>query len=260
MNCTGCGAALPVDQLVCTYCGLHNAVDLLAIRDFKVLAEHSELPCPNGCGDLQLLRLGAGMGATVGHCTTCFGLHFAPGALQITLDHVAGQVREINHGRLKQIIEQRVKPDAVRYKPCPVCQKMMNRNAFSKHIAVIVDECRGHGVWLDNGEFTVLAEWMEAGGRQHVEAETARQARIDAANGNVAPVKYQANAESVSNELPEDLAQLFNRNSKVESMSENLPAWLVGTVLAVLLWFLIGLSWPVYLLAAGSAAAWWMKK
>ncbi|WP_051534563.1 hypothetical protein [Deefgea rivuli] len=262
MNCTGCGAALAVDKLVCTYCGLHNAVDLLAIRDFKVLAEHSEMACPNGCGDLQLLQLGAGMGSTVGHCTSCFGLHFAPGALPITLDHVAAQVREINHGRLKQIITQRVKPDAVRYKPCAVCQRMMNRNAFSRHIAVIVDECREHGVWLDNGEFTVLAEWMEAGGRQHVQAETERQARVDAANGNVAPIKYSADAPPTarnSSELSDDLAQLLTRGKKSNPLSENLPAWLVGAVLTLLLFFLLGASWPVYLLAAGTAASWWWK-
>ncbi len=260
MNCTGCGAALAIDKLVCTYCGLHNAVDLLAIRDFKVLTEHSELQCPNGCGELQLLKLGAGMGATVGHCTTCFGLHFAPGALQITLDHVAAQVREINHGRIRQIIEHRVKPDAVRYKPCPVCQKMMNRNAFSKHIAVIVDECREHGVWLDNGEFTVLAEWMEAGGHQHVAAETARQARIDAANGLVNPVKYDPNARRMTGEIPDDLAPLFYPEKKTLPFSENLPDWLVGAVLTLLLYFWIGLSWPVLILAAITVLGWWLKR
>lgn len=262
MNCTGCGAALAVDKLVCTYCGLHNAVDLLAIRDFKVLAEHSELACPNGCGDLQLLQLGAGMGATVGHCTQCFGLYFAPGALQITLDHVAAQVREINQGRIRQIVSQRVKPEVVRYKPCPVCQRMMNRNAFSRHIAVVIDECREDGVWLDNGEFTVQAEWMEAGGRQHVQAETERQARIDAANGNVAPIKHSLDAPSAprnSNELPDDLAQLFTRSKKSNLLSENLPAWLVGAVLTLLLFFLLGASWPVYLLGLGTAASWWWK-
>lgn len=256
MNCTGCGAALAIDQLVCTYCGLHNAVDLLAIRDFKVLAEHSELHCPNGCGELQLLQLGAGTGATVGHCTHCFGLHFAPGALQITLDHVAAQVREINRGRIEQIISQRVRPDVVRYKPCPVCQKLMNRNAFSKHIAIIVDECREHGVWLDNGEFTVLAEWMEAGGRQHMQAADERQRRIDAANGIVD--RRLPEPDPAGDARTDDLRELFATKS-APGFSQNLPAWLVGTVLTLLLFFLLGASWPVYLLAAGTVIAWWLK-
>ena len=261
MNCTGCGAALAVDKLVCTYCNLHNAVDLLAIRDFKVLAEHSEMSCANGCGNLRLLQLGAAMGTTVGHCTQCFGLHFAPGALQITLDQVAGQVREINQGRIRQILAQRIQPEIVRYKPCPVCLRMMNRTAFSRYIAVIVDECREHGVWLDNGEFTVLAEWMEAGGRQHVQAETERQARIDAANGQVAAIKYSANTPSArhSAELPDDLAQLFTQSKKSNVLGENLPAWLVGAVLTLLLFFILGASWPVYLLALGTALSGWRK-
>jgi Zn-finger nucleic acid-binding protein len=173
---------------------------------------------------------------------------------------VAGQVREINHGRLKQIIQHRIKPGVVRYKPCPICQKMMNRNAFSKHIAVIVDECRGHGIWLDNGEFTVLAEWMEAGGRQHVEAEMARQARIDAANGAVDKIKLNTEASATSStDLPPSLAEYFDSKTNAK-FNENLPAWLVGGVLTLLLYFLLGLSWPVFLLAAGTALAWWLKK
>ncbi|QZA81446.1 hypothetical protein [Deefgea piscis] len=254
MNCTGCGAALPVDQLVCSYCGLYNAVDLLAIRDFKILAEHSELHCPNGCGDLQLLQLGIKQ-TTVGHCSSCKGLHFAPGALPIVLDHVAAQVREINHGRIRQIIIQRIKPEVVRYKPCPACNKMLNRRAFSRHIAVIVDECREHGVWLDGGEFSILAEWMEAGGQQYVLAETERQARIDAANGQVDAIRYTADSPK-PNEIPQSIDDFFRSPKPNAPFSENVPAWCVGAVLTLLLFFLLGLSWPVYLLALATGLAW----
>lgn len=185
MNCTGCGAPLAADALVCPFCGLHNAVDLLAIRDFRLLAEHSELRCPNGCGDLQLLELGAGLDTTIGFCPACKGLKFGPGALQIALDKVAGQVREINHDRLAAILNERVPREAVRYRPCPACAKMMHRAAFNSRIPLIIDECRAHGTWLDGGEFTVLAEWMEAGGAQMAQLEAERQARISRAVGNV---------------------------------------------------------------------------
>ncbi|QLG88974.1 hypothetical protein HQ393_12405 [Chitinibacter bivalviorum] len=268
MNCTGCGAPLPVDQLVCTFCGLHNAVDLLAIRDFKLQAEHSELTCPNGCGELRLLRLGGALDVTVGHCTSCNGLQFAPGALQIALDKVAGQVREINHGRLQQILAERVKPEVVRYKPCSRCRVMMNRRAYSQYIPVIVDECREHGVWLDNGEFSILAEWMEAGGRQHLEAEEQRRARVAAANGNVEPVRAPSEQERISDigrntplprsEMDDYYAAQFGQK-KANPLGQNLPAWVVGLVLTVLLWFLLGLSWPVMLLAAGTAAGWYWR-
>jgi Zn-finger nucleic acid-binding protein len=253
MNCSGCGAPLPVDALVCGFCGLHNAVDLLAIRDFKLLSEHSELHCPNGCGQLRLLRLGGVLDVTVAHCTSCNGLHFAPGALQIALDKVAAQVREINHGRLTQILSQRVKPDAVRYKPCPTCQTMMNRQAFSKYIHVVVDECKAHGVWLDSGEFTVLAEWMEAGGRHHIEAEEARRARVAQAAGNTEPIRDLNSSEPTSPDIDAILGHGTRNKRRVQGA---LAAWQVGLVLTTVVWLIIGWSWPVLLLAAGTVAGW----
>ncbi|WP_373973683.1 hypothetical protein NT239_08430 [Chitinibacter sp. SCUT-21] len=249
MNCTGCGAPLAVDALVCGFCGLHNAVDLLAIRNFKLLAEHSKLNCPNGCQDLRLLKLGASLDVTVGHCTHCNGLHFAPGALQIALEKVAAQVREINHGRLSQILAQRIKPEAIRYKPCPVCRVMMNRNAFSPYINIVVDECKSHGTWLDSGEFTVLAEWMEAGGRQHIAAEEARRARVARAVGQVDPVR----AVEVEGAESPDMDTLLARPNKRD---KNLPAWVVGLVLSGVLWLFLGFSWPVLLLLLGTVAGW----
>lgn len=238
MNCTGCGAPLAIDALVCPFCGLHNAVDLLAIRDFKVLAEHSELRCPEGCGDLRLLQLGAGLGTTVGHCPQCNGLHFAPGALQIALDKVASQVREINHGRLNNIVGQRRAPDQVRYKPCPVCQKMMHRRAFSPLIRVILDDCKAHGHWLDSGEFTILAEWHEAGGQQHEADEQARQQRIAATQ----------------------ISQPITPAPPPADSQQQLPEWLVCLLLAGLIAWLFGPIWPAWLLAATAIVAWYWRR
>ncbi|XZG69362.1 hypothetical protein ACTSKR_11945 [Chitinibacteraceae bacterium HSL-7] len=178
MNCTGCGAPLAIDALVCGYCGLHNAVDLLAIRDFRVLDTHSDLTCPAGCGDLQRIRLGAGLDVTVGFCGTCKGLHFAPGATELALARVAAQVREINHGRIRAIKAQRVTREVVQYRPCAVCRDRMVRRIYSQHIPVMVDVCRDHGMWLDGGEFSVLAEWAEAGGEQVVRQQAADSARM----------------------------------------------------------------------------------
>ncbi|WP_273429574.1 hypothetical protein [Chitinibacter tainanensis] len=239
MNCTGCGAALAIDALVCPYCGLHNAVDLLAIRDFKVLAEHSELRCPAGCGDLRLLQLGAGLHTTVGHCPSCNGLHFAPGALQIALDKVAGQVREINHGRLARIKAERIPSDSVRYRPCPVCQKLMHRRAFSPQVRIIVDDCHAHGQWLDSGEFTVLAEWHEAGGQQLAAQEAERQQRIASVQGDLPPPP------------PTEPTPVGQRP---------LPDWLSALLIAGVIAWLFGLIWPVWLLLAGAAGSWWWQR
>ncbi|WP_028456375.1 hypothetical protein [Chitinilyticum litopenaei] len=238
MNCTGCGAPLAVDALVCPFCGLHNAVDLLAIRDFRLLAEHSELHCPNGCGDLQLLQLGAGLDVTIGFCPSCKGLKFAPGALQIALDKVAGQVREINHGRISAILAERVPREAVRYRPCPACGKVMHRHAYNRHIPLIVDDCREHGVWLDGGEFTVLAEWMEAGGAQMARLEAERRERVNAVLGEGDPELRIAAAKRAAAAAGAPLAE-----SSPPSQTRLWPRWVWLVAAALALYALISGHW-----------------
>ena len=45
------------------------------------------------------------------------------------------------------------------YRRCPICQDMMNRNNFLKS-GIIVDVCRKHGIYLDEGEFEDLHQFM----------------------------------------------------------------------------------------------------
>ncbi|MBE9609271.1 hypothetical protein [Chitinilyticum piscinae] len=184
MNCSGCGAPLALNQPLCPACGLHNAVDLLAIGEYRVLAERSRLQCPNGCGDLQLLQLGAGLDLAAGFCPQCKGLQFAPGAVQRAVDRVARQAREINRERICTILHQRVSQASGRYRSCPVCRLAMDRRAYSPNIALLIDECPRHGTWLDAGKFTVLVEWLEAGGAQQAQEQADNIQRLDQAIGH----------------------------------------------------------------------------
>jgi Zn-finger nucleic acid-binding protein len=40
----------------------------------------------------------------------------------------------------------------IRYLACPVCKEPMNRMNFGRRSGVIVDVCKEHGTWLDEGE------------------------------------------------------------------------------------------------------------
>jgi Zn-finger nucleic acid-binding protein len=40
----------------------------------------------------------------------------------------------------------------VNYRVCPTCGERMNRRLFAAGSGVVIDECCGHGVWLDDGE------------------------------------------------------------------------------------------------------------
>ena len=52
----------------------------------------------------------------------------------------------------------------IRYVPCPVCHKLMNRVNFAHCSHVIVDICKAHGTWFDKDELRRAVEFIRAGG------------------------------------------------------------------------------------------------
>ena len=54
----------------------------------------------------------------------------------------------------------------VRYFPCPQCGQLMNRMNFARCSGVIVDVCRGHGIWFDRDELRAIVEFIRSGGLQ----------------------------------------------------------------------------------------------
>jgi Zn-finger nucleic acid-binding protein len=54
--------------------------------------------------------------------------------------------------------------EPVRYVPCPVCRKLMNRVNFARCSNVVVDVCKTHGTWFDKEELRRIVEFIRAGG------------------------------------------------------------------------------------------------
>jgi Zn-finger nucleic acid-binding protein len=77
-----------------------------------------------------------------------------------------------------------------RYWPCPECRRLMNRQNFAHVSGVIVDVCKGHGVWFDQGELQRIVEFIRRGGMERARAremedleaerERLRQTQLDA--------------------------------------------------------------------------------
>jgi len=69
----------------------------------------------------------------------------------------------------------------IRYVPCPVCSKLMNRVNFAHCSHVVVDVCREHGTWFDKDELRRIVEFIRAGGlekaRENEIAELEEQRR-----------------------------------------------------------------------------------
>ena len=67
------------------------------------------------------------------------------------------------------------------YVHCPDCKTLMNRQQFALHGGVIVDSCRGHGVWFDAGELGRVLDFIERGGLERAIAEADHVHRAAAA-------------------------------------------------------------------------------
>lgn len=136
----------------CAHCGAE------AVRDR--VEEEKPLTCPRCREDMQALRLGT----TLAHeCPQCGGLWLNLDALdRLTSDRD-------NLVATSSILAARTPlaatpADSVRYVPCPECEKLMNRTNFAHASGVILDVCKGHGVWLDRGELQRVLDFVGSGG------------------------------------------------------------------------------------------------
>ena len=166
-QCNSCSAPLPADSCRCGYCGTRNDMDFAAVTRFTFDREPSRRQCPD-CGiALQTVRLDTGGGIfAIERCERCFGLFFDVGEVQALLEASVSPAFAINLQEIANINEDRsLAQETIRYKKCPECGVLMNRVNFAAMSGVVVDQCKEHGVWLDNGELIHLMEWKKAGGQ-----------------------------------------------------------------------------------------------
>ena len=151
VHCSGCGRELGLEPI----------------------AEPGSLRCPDCQVALEVIHDGPG------------DLHDCPGC--------CGQF--VDHALLRELIQRREVPEmdgaappsrapnleaGVRYRPCPVCRQLMNRKNFGGTSGVIVDSCRAHGTWFDQGELPRVLAFVVAGGMARArqrEGELREQAR-----------------------------------------------------------------------------------
>jgi Zn-finger nucleic acid-binding protein len=164
-SCKSCSAPLESNTNRCRYCGVRNDVDLQSKHDYNIENPHSERMCPHCNIRLQTISLKGNDHLYIERCSECFGLFFDPGKIEVLLNNVVSGTETINLEHIRNINNDRYQSKKVKYIKCPVCQVLMNRVSFGYRSGVIIDRCRKHGVWLDNGEITHLMEWKKAGGQ-----------------------------------------------------------------------------------------------
>jgi len=183
MNCPSCGAPVAPDATSCGHCGSRLAMVACpscfgmvfvgakfcshcgaAIAREEIEAAHEM--CPRCRVDMEAILIG---NTNLRECPRCEGIWADTDSLQrICVDReqqaaVLGVARSLptDTNNLEQ----------VRYVPCPVCNKLMNRVAFAHCSRVVVDVCKTHGTWFDKDELRRIVEFIRAGGLEAARAD-----------------------------------------------------------------------------------------
>ncbi len=69
--------------------------------------------------------------------------------------------------------------ETVKYVPCPICDKLMQRKNWGSHSGVVVDKCYDHGTWYDEGELDKIREFVKLGGVEYEKLRLSEQGLSD---------------------------------------------------------------------------------
>ncbi|BDU72591.1 TFIIB-type zinc ribbon-containing protein [Mesoterricola silvestris] len=177
LNCRSCGAAVGENDVRCPYCRSQLAT-VACPRCLGMVSVHAahcsrcgaeitraeaaptELACP-ACR-AKLLHTSVG-DAHLDSCHACGGVWVA----QAEFERIAGG-REERGGVLGALPGEGpggpIHAEEIRYRPCALCGKFMNRVNYARTSGVILDVCKDHGLWFDPDELRRVLAFIEAGG------------------------------------------------------------------------------------------------
>jgi len=184
--CASCMARVSDKARFCHHCGT-------PIVPEQEATEATEYACPV-CGTEKNLRSRRLKGSDVAvlECMVCGGLWMGSETFQAVLEGARksalppkseGGIQAAPHDyrRGSQAPQQ-----GPLYRKCIVCGNVMNRVNYGRSSGVIIDLCKGHGVWFDADELERLVQWIRCGGlaqadeRRQMEMKTeSRKAAMD---------------------------------------------------------------------------------
>jgi len=154
--CPQCYRRIEGDARHCQGCGIR-------IRPQALTPLGEDVTCPRCSGELRARSMGE---HCVVECTGCEGLWVAADVFAELCRRAREAPGEIPT-RPKGVGEDKRGLEKVRYLPCVSCGELMLRRNFrygERSSRVIVDLCKDHGVWLDNGELEQLMRFLSAQG------------------------------------------------------------------------------------------------
>ena len=180
LNCPACGAAAPSTNAArCEYCG--SALTSVAcpscfgamfvgmqfcphcgVKASRIVDESApKLTCP-GCREvMHAVEVGT---TPMYECGSCARVWLdAPTFMKMCQDREErGAVAALITPSTTIAVVPTV-GGQVRYVPCPVCKKLLNRENFGRQSGIIIDVCKSDGVWFERGELRSVLTFIDGG-------------------------------------------------------------------------------------------------
>jgi Zn-finger nucleic acid-binding protein len=160
--CPSCFGMMFVGEKFCSHCG--------AKADRTEIAAASQQPCPRCRVEMNAVVIG---NSNLRECPRCEGIWADADSLQQICADREKQAAVLGMAALVPEPGSGDPLENIRYVPCPICNKLMNRVNFAHCSHVVVDVCSQHGTWFDKDELRRIVEFIRAGG-----LETARAREI----------------------------------------------------------------------------------
>lgn len=211
LHCPNCGSPVASKSRSCTYCHAELAT-VSCPKCFALMFEGSAY-CPR-CGAAAAREVEADTDTRCPSCRTEHMRRVAVGPTELLECGRCGGVwigaaafeRLCADSEAQAAVLHRWPADppsqgqpVVRYRPCAVCGRMMNRVNFARISGTVVDVCKGHGTFLDAGELHRIAAFIRGGGMdraRQVQIEDAKQAESDLRAAEQAQAAFDARMPS----------------------------------------------------------------
>jgi Zn-finger nucleic acid-binding protein len=195
VRCPSCGAPAEPESTACPYCGtllalvacpscfakLFRGTRFCAHCGAEAVREEAKprpsRPCPECRRPLEPVKVGK---VTLDECTRCGGLWVDTTSFHRVCEETERQAAILSAAFSRA--EPKGTPAAPQgYLPCPECRRLMNRQNFARVSGVLVDVCKGHGVWFNQGELRRIVEFIRAGGMARARAREKEDLRDERA-------------------------------------------------------------------------------
>jgi Zn-finger nucleic acid-binding protein len=162
VSCPSCFALMFAGAAFCEKCGARRA---------RIEQDDSAVKCPSCKNELQRVTVAA---MAVLECSACDGVWVDAEDFERLCADKESQAAVLHRMTHRQSSSP---SDRVRYRPCPRCDKMMNRVNFGRLSGAVVDVCKGHGTFLDAGELHQIVAFIQGGGLERARARQKEELR-----------------------------------------------------------------------------------